>query len=167
MQYKMQYIAAAIYYSKFLLNIASRRNGPGLRLPVWKADSRIKMPCAARYPIDNVSVHFTLRFPPSCPALATPTASALLPSPLPPPSLRFPSRHVAAPGIRRLAQPLRAGRPRLQAPPPAPAPAEEVAEEPDVTPPLRLLEPPQVDDPFPPEVPVSLSNSWNFLLLGV
>ena len=99
--------------------------------------------------------------------MATPTASALLPSPLPPPSLRFPSRHVAVPGIRRLAQPLRAGRPRLQAPPPAPAPAEEVAEEPDVTPPLRLLEPPQEEDPFPPEVPVSLPNPWNFLFLGV
>jgi hypothetical protein len=29
---------------------------------------------------------------------------------------------------------------------------EEVAEEQDATPPLRLLEPPQEDDPFPPEV---------------
>ncbi|PAN17849.1 hypothetical protein PAHAL_3G159300 [Panicum hallii] len=83
--------------------------------------------------------------------MATPAASALLlPSLLPPPSLRFPPRHVAAPGVRRLAQPLRAGRPRLQ--PPAPPPVEEVAEEQDATPPLRLLEPPQEDDPFPPEM---------------
>ncbi|CAN6326960.1 unnamed protein product [Urochloa humidicola] len=84
--------------------------------------------------------------------MATPMASALLlPSPLPPPSRRF--RPLPAPaGARRLAQPLRAGRPRLQAPPPAPPPAEELAEEQDDTPPLRLLEPPQEDDPFPPEM---------------
>lgn len=56
------------------------------------------------------------------------------------------------PGFRRLPQPLRAGRPRLQAAPPAPPPAEEVAEAQDETPPLRLLEPPQEDDPFPPEM---------------
>ncbi|RCV16292.1 hypothetical protein SEVIR_3G128700v4 [Setaria viridis] len=85
--------------------------------------------------------------------MATPTASALhlLPSPLPPPARRY--RPLLAPaGAKRLAQPLRAGRPRLQAAPPAPPPAEEVAEEQDDTPPLRLLEPPQEDDPFPPEM---------------
>ncbi|CAL4909798.1 unnamed protein product [Urochloa decumbens] len=83
--------------------------------------------------------------------MANPTASALLlPSPLPP-SLRFRPLRTPA-GARRLAQPLSAGRPRLQAAPPAPPPAEELAEEQDDTPPLRLLEPPQEDDPFPPEM---------------
>ncbi|KAJ1264308.1 hypothetical protein BS78_09G253800 [Paspalum vaginatum] len=81
---------------------------------------------------------------------ATPAASALLaPSLLPPPSLRSALRR---PGARRLLQPLLAGRPRLQASPPAPPPAEAVSEAQDDTPPLRLLEPPQEDDPFPPEM---------------
>ncbi|KAL6609465.1 hypothetical protein ACP70R_039434 [Stipagrostis hirtigluma subsp. patula] len=84
--------------------------------------------------------------------MATPTASALLlPSPIAPPTLRFPSRGATA-GARRLATTPRAGRPRLQAAPPAPPAAEDVAEEQDDTPPLRLLEPPQEDDPFPPEM---------------
>ncbi|XP_066363521.1 protein PLASTID TRANSCRIPTIONALLY ACTIVE 14-like [Miscanthus floridulus] len=82
--------------------------------------------------------------------MATPTASALLsPSLLPNPSLR---RTPWRPVVRRLPRPLRAGRPRLQAPPPAPPPVAEDALERDETPPLRLLEPPQEDDPFPPEM---------------
>ncbi|CAD6271023.1 unnamed protein product [Miscanthus lutarioriparius] len=82
--------------------------------------------------------------------MATPTASALLsPSLLPNPSLR---RTPWRPVVRRLPRPLRAGRPRLQAPPPAPPPVAEAALERDETPPLRLLEPPQEDDPFPPEM---------------
>lgn len=86
----------------------------------------------------------------------TPTATAcalLYPSPLPPASLRGTPRRTVG---RRLPRPLRAGRPRLHAPPPAPPTVAEAAEERDDTPPLRLIEPPQEDDPFPPEV-LSLS----------
>ncbi|KAL5202009.1 hypothetical protein ABZP36_012961 [Zizania latifolia] len=86
--------------------------------------------------------------------MATPAApSLLLLPPTPLPGLPFPPRPWAAPFARRiLSRPPRAGRPRLREPPPAPPPVEEVAEEQDVTPPLRLLEPPQEDDPFPPEM---------------
>ncbi|KAG8086554.1 hypothetical protein GUJ93_ZPchr0010g9884 [Zizania palustris] len=71
---------------------------------------------------------------------------------------RLPSRRLllSRPSPARLlfSQPPRAGRPLLREPPPAPPPVEEVAEEQDVTPPLRLLEPPQEGDrnPFPPEM---------------
>eukprot|EP00267_Zea_mays_P056500 XP_023156536.1 uncharacterized protein LOC100279779 isoform X1 [Zea mays] len=82
--------------------------------------------------------------------MAIPTAPALLfPSVLPNSfPRRTPWRHL----VRRQPRHLRAGRPRLQAPAPAPPPVAEVAAERDDTPPLRLLEPPQEDDPFPPEV---------------
>lgn len=94
--------------------------------------------------------------------MATSPASALLPSPLPHPFLLFPARRAAF-GVRPLSQPLGAGRPRLQAPPPPPTPVEEAADEQDATPPLRLLEPPPEEDPFPSEVYLSLSYSWNFV----
>nr|ACN26448.1 unknown [Zea mays] len=82
--------------------------------------------------------------------MAIPTAPALLfPSVLPNSfPRRTPWRHL----VRRQPRHLRAGRPRLQAPAPAPPPVAEVAAERDDTPPLRLLEPPQEDDPFPPEM---------------
>ncbi|KAK3137865.1 hypothetical protein QOZ80_5AG0361450 [Eleusine coracana subsp. coracana] len=83
--------------------------------------------------------------------MATSTACALLPSPVPRPFLRLPARRAVF-GVRPLSQPPGAGRPRLQAPPPPPPLVEEVAEEQDATPPLRLLEPPQEDDPFPSEM---------------
>uniref|UniRef100_A0A0D9WKE2 Rubisco LSMT substrate-binding domain-containing protein n=1 Tax=Leersia perrieri TaxID=77586 RepID=A0A0D9WKE2_9ORYZ len=78
----------------------------------------------------------------------------LLPSPLPRHPLAFPPRRAAA-SRRVLLQPPRAGRPRLRDRPPTPVVEEDelgADEEDDVTPPLRLLEPPQEDDPFPPEM---------------
>lgn len=122
------------------------------RLPFGKTDFGFPTPPARpplKYSTDNV---FGESSSPSLPvlAMAIPTAPALLfPSVLPNSfPRRTPWRHL----VRRQPRHLRAGRPRLQAPAPAPPPVAEVAAERDDTPPLRLLEPPQEDDPFPPEV---------------
>ncbi|KQK04625.1 protein PLASTID TRANSCRIPTIONALLY ACTIVE 14 [Brachypodium distachyon] len=74
----------------------------------------------------------------------------LLPCPRP-----FPASRSAGPAHRLLARPPRAGRPRLRDPSPAPAPptpVEQSADEAHDYPPLRLLDPPQEEDPYPDEM---------------
>uniref|UniRef100_A0A8R7P886 SET domain-containing protein n=1 Tax=Triticum urartu TaxID=4572 RepID=A0A8R7P886_TRIUA len=86
--------------------------------------------------------------------MATPVASPLLlppPPPLPPP----PSPPPPPPPIRRLllTSPPHAGRPRLRDPPPAPVEeAAAAAVEEYEAPPLRLLDPPQEEEPYPDEM---------------
>ncbi|VAH11455.1 unnamed protein product [Triticum turgidum subsp. durum] len=88
--------------------------------------------------------------------MATPVASPLLlPSPAPLPAPTFPPRRLTS--IRRLllTSPPHAGRPRLRDPPPAPveeAAAAAAAVEEYEAPPLRLLDPPQEEEPYPDEM---------------
>ncbi|VAH23592.1 unnamed protein product [Triticum turgidum subsp. durum] len=87
--------------------------------------------------------------------MATPVASPLLlPSPAPLPAQTFPPRRLTATRRLLLAPPPRAGRPRLRDPPPAPVEeaAAAAAVEEYEAPPLRLLDPPQEEEPYPDEM---------------
>ncbi|KAM3300622.1 hypothetical protein ACQJBY_041575 [Aegilops geniculata] len=86
--------------------------------------------------------------------MATPVASPLvLPSPLPGPAPSFPPRRLTSTRRLLLSPPPHAGRPRLRDPPPAPVEeAAAAAVEEYEAPPLRLLDPPHEEEPYPDEM---------------